>query len=60
MRLDRAVRLKKIEALKAELERCRLQASSLDNNAHRQEKIAENASTIQLMLELLEKEDSEH
>jgi hypothetical protein len=45
-----------IKALKEQLELCRVQSASLDNDPHRRNEMAETSYAIQLLLDFLERQ----
>lgn len=55
--MDPITRDKTIAALRQQLELCRVQAASLDNNAERRKEMAETSYAIQLLLNFLERKD---
>jgi hypothetical protein len=55
--MDRITRDWTIQALREQLELCRLQAASLDNDAGRRKEMAETTYAIQLLLDFLERKE---
>ena len=55
--MDQITRDSWIHDLREQLELCRLQAASLDNDAARRKEMAEKRSAIQLLLDFLERKD---
>lgn len=55
--MDAITRDSTIKALKEQLELCRLQAASLDNDAGRRREMAETIYAIQLLLEFLQRKE---
>jgi hypothetical protein len=53
--MDQVTRDITIKALREQLERCRIQAASLDNDADRRNEITETGYAIQLLLDFLER-----
>jgi len=53
--VDQFTRDRTIQALREQLELCRLQAASLDNNADRRSEMAQSSYAIQLLLDFLER-----
>ena len=53
--MDPITRDNYIKALKEQLELCRLQAASLDNDADRRNEMAQTRYAIQLLLDFLER-----
>ena len=55
--MDLATRGVTIRALKEQLELCRIQAASLDNDADRRKEMIETSYAIQLLLDFLQRKD---
>jgi hypothetical protein len=55
--VDPITRNSTIKALKQQLELCRVQAASLDNDADRRNEMSEKSHAIQLLLDFLQKKD---
>lgn len=55
--MDIITRDRTIKALKEQLEFCRIQAASLDNDADRRNEMTETSYAIQLLLDFLEKKE---
>lgn len=55
--MDASTRDNTIRALKEHLDRCRLQAASLDNDSGQRNEMAETCYGIQLLLDFLERKD---
>jgi hypothetical protein len=55
--MDQITRDSWIHDLREQLELCRIQAASLDNDAARRKEMAEKRSAIQLLLDFLERKD---
>jgi hypothetical protein len=55
--MDRMTREKTIKALKEQLELCRVQAASLDNDAKRRKEMVETSNAIQLLLDFLQRKE---
>lgn len=55
--MDQTTRDNTIKALREQLELCRVQAASLDNDAIRRNEMTETSYAIQLLLEFLERKD---
>ncbi len=53
--MDRITRDWTIQALREQLEQCRVQAASLDNDADRRREMAEKSYAIQLLLDFMER-----
>ena len=55
--MDPITRDRTIRALKEQLELCRLQAASLDNEADRRNEMAQTTYAIQLLLDFLQRKE---
>ena len=55
--MDPISRDRTIKDLKKQLELCRIQAASLDNNADRRNEMTEASYAIQLLLDFLERKE---
>jgi hypothetical protein len=55
--VDPTTRDSTIKALKQQLELCRVQAASLDNDADRRKEMAEKSYAIQLLLDFLQRKE---
>ena len=53
--MDRITRDWTIQALREQLELCRVQAASLDNDADRRREMVETSYAIQLLLDFMER-----
>ena len=56
--MDQNTRNNTIKALKAQLELCRMQAASLDNDAERRNEMAQTTYAIQLLLDFMQRKDN--
>lgn len=56
--MDRIYRDELIKALKKQLELCRIQAASLDNDAQRRSELKDARYAIQLLLDFLQRKES--
>jgi len=57
--MDAATRESTIKALKEQLEICRLQSASLDNDAERRHEMVETCYAIQLLLDFLQRKEGQ-
>lgn len=55
--MDRITRDRTIKALREQLELCRIQAASLDNDADRRSEMTATSYAIQLLLDFLERKE---
>ena len=55
--MDRNTRDRTIQDLKEQLELCRLQIASLDNDADRRNEMAQTSYAIQLLLDFLQRRE---
>jgi hypothetical protein len=55
--MDQITRDRTIQALKEQLELCRLQAASLDNDSDRRNEMAQTTYAIQLLLDFLQRKE---
>jgi len=55
--MDQITRDKTIAALKEQLELCKIQAASLDNDQNRRTEMAETGYAIQLFLDFLQRKE---
>ena len=55
--MDQVTRDATIAALREQLELCRIQAASLDNDAKRRTQMAETSYAIQLLLDFLQRKE---
>jgi hypothetical protein len=57
--MDSSTREITIKALKEQLDLCRMQAASLDNDADRRQEMAETTYAIQLLLDFLQRKEGQ-
>jgi hypothetical protein len=57
--MDQVTRNSTVKALRAQLELCRLQAASLDNDANRRSEMTDAVYAIQLLLDFLERKEGQ-
>jgi hypothetical protein len=57
--MDSITREITIKALKEQLDLCRMQAASLDNDADRRHEMAETTYAIQLLLDFLQRKEGQ-
>jgi hypothetical protein len=55
--MDQITRDRTIQALREQMEVCRLQAASLDNDADRRNEMTETSYAIQLLLDFLQRKE---
>lgn len=55
--MDAVTRDRTIKALKEQLELCRIQSASLDNDAARRNEMTETSYAIQLLLDFLQRKE---
>lgn len=55
--MDAITRDRTIKALQEQLQLCRIQSASLDNDAARRSQMAQTMDAIQLLLDFLERKD---
>ena len=55
--MDSVTRDKTVRDLKEQLERCRIQAASLDNDTTRRNEMTQTMDAIQLLLDFLQRKD---